>query len=132
MLKVFLIVLVLFATPAMAEQKLFLSCTNGRDPQTNARVSDPNLSLIVESEAKRLSLNEDSQGFPIDQLDNQKITVIAGKLDAQTAATMKLILDRFGGHLTMEIVLNNCPENQQGMPKGLCATTALYDCSVLW
>jgi hypothetical protein len=71
-----------------------------------------------------LSLNEDPQGFPIDQLDNQKITVIAGKLDPQTATTLKLIMGRFAGHLSMAIVLNNCPENQQGMPKGLCATTA--------
>jgi hypothetical protein len=52
MLRVFLIVLVLFATPAMAGQKIFLSCTNGRDPQTNVAVSDPNLSLIVEPKQK--------------------------------------------------------------------------------
>ena len=55
----FLVMLFLVVSPAMAEQKLFFSCTNGRDPQTNAFVSNRNLILIVESEAKRFSVNED-------------------------------------------------------------------------
>ncbi len=62
-LRSFLLVPFLVVTPAMAEQKLFFSCTNGRDPQTNAFVSNPNLILIVESEAKRFGVNEDSRDF---------------------------------------------------------------------
>jgi hypothetical protein len=80
---------------------------SGEDPQTNALVSDPNLILIVESEEKGLAVNEDSRHF--DHLNDQKITVIAGaKLDQEPAATTKLIVDRFGGHLSMVITLDNC------------------------
>jgi hypothetical protein len=128
-LRSFLVMLVLVATPAMAEQKLF--CTNGRDPQTNVFVSDPNLMLIVESEEKGLAVNEDSRHF--DHLNDQKITVIAGaKFDQEPAATTKLIVDRFGGHLSMVITLDNCEGGHQKMPKGFCVTSALYDCSILW
>ena len=80
----------------------FFSCKNGRDPQTNAFVSDPNLILIVELEAKRFGVNEDLRDF--DHLNDRKITVIAGaKLDQEPAATTKLIVDRFGGHLSLVI-----------------------------
>ena len=72
------------------------------------------------------------RGFSIDQLDDQKITVIAGKLDPQTAKTMKLIMDGFGGHLSMVIVLNNCAGDRQKMPTRFCVTSAFYDCSILW
>lgn len=130
-LRSFLVVLFLVVTPAMAEQKLFFSCTNGRDPQTNAFVSDPNLILIVESEAKRFGVNEDSRDF--DLLNDRKITVIAGaKLDQESAATTKLIVDRFGGHLSLVITLDNCEGEHQNMPKGFCVTSALYDCFILW
>jgi hypothetical protein len=130
-LRSFLIMLFLVATPAMAEQKLFFSCKNGRDPQTNAVVSDPDLILIVESEAKRFSVNEDSRDF--DHLSDRKITVIAGaKLDQEPAATTKLIVDHFGGHLSLVITLDNCEGDRQNMPKGFCVTSALYDCFILW
>ena len=115
----------------MAEQKLFVSCTNGRDPQTNAVVSDPNLILSVESEAKSFSVNEDSRDF--DHLNDRKITVIAGaKLDQAPAATTKLIVDHFGGHLSLVITLDNCEGDNQNMQKGFCITNAQYDCSILW
>src|SRR6516165_5235063 len=98
----FLVMLFLVVTPAMAEQRLFFSCTNGRDPQTNAVVSDPDLIFIVESEAKGFSVNEDSPDF--DDLNDRKNTVIAGaKLDQEPAATTKLIVDHFGGHLPLVI-----------------------------
>ena len=90
-LRSFLVMLFLVVTPAMAEQKLFFLCTNGRDPQTNAIVSDPHLILIVELEAKSFSVNEDLRDF--DHLNDRKITVIAGaKLDQEPAATTKLIV----------------------------------------
>jgi hypothetical protein len=90
-LRSLLVMLFLVVTPAMAEQKLFFSCTNGRDARTNAVVSDPDLILVVESEAKRFSVNEDPRDF--DHLNDQKITVIAGaKLDQEPAATTKLIV----------------------------------------
>ena len=130
-LRSFLLVPFLVVTPAMAEQKLFFSCTNGRDPQTNAFVSNPNLILIVESEAKRFGVNEDSRDF--DHLNDRKITVIAGaKLDQEPAATTKLIVNRFGGHLSLVITLDNCEGEDQNMPKGFCVTSALYDCFILW
>jgi hypothetical protein len=130
-LRSFLIMLFLVATPAMAEQKLFFSCTNGRDPQTNAVVSDPDLILIVESEAKRFSVNEDSRDF--DHLSDRKITMIAGaKLDQEPAATTKLIVDHFGGHLSLVITLDNCEGDHQNMQQGFCITSPLYDCFILW
>ena len=129
-LRSFLVILFLVGTPVIAEQKLFFSCTNGRDPQTNAFVSDPNLILIVESEAKS-SVNDDSRDF--DHLNDRKITVIAGaKLDQEPAATTKLIVNRFGGHLSLVITLDNCEGEDQNMPKGFCVTSALYDCFILW
>jgi hypothetical protein len=130
-LRSFLVVLFLVVTPAMAEQKLFFSCTNGRDPQTNAVVSNPNIILSVESEAKSFSVNEDSRDF--DHLNDRKITVIAGaKLDQEPAATTKLIMDHFGGNLSLVITLDNCEGDHQNMQKGFCITSALYDCSILW
>jgi len=130
-LRSFLVMLFLVVSPAMAEQKLFFSCTNGRDPQTNAIVSDPHLILIVESEAKSFSVNEDSRDF--DHLSDRKITVIAGaKLDQEPAATTKLIVEHFGGHLSLVITLDNCEEDHQNMQKGFCITSPLYDCFILW
>ena len=130
-LRSFLVMLFLVVTPAMAEQKLFFSCTNGRDPQTNAIVSDPHLILIVESEAKSFSVNEDSRDF--DHLNDRKITVIAGaKLDQEPAATTKLIVEHFGGHLSLVITLDNCEGDHQNMQKGFCITSSLYDCFILW
>ena len=130
-LRSFLVMLFLVVTPAMAEQKLFFLCTNGRDPQTNAIVSDPHLILIVESEAKSFSVNEDSRDF--DHLNDRKITVIAGaKLDQEPAATTKLIVDHFGGHLSLVITLDNCEGDHQNMQKGFCITSPLYDCFILW
>jgi hypothetical protein len=115
----------------MAEQKLFFSCTNGRDPQTNAVVSSPNMIFSVESEAKSFSVNEDSRDF--DHLNDREITVIAGaKLDQEPAATTKLIVDHLGGQLSLVITLDNCEGNHQNMQKGFCITSALYDCSILW
>jgi hypothetical protein len=129
-LRSFLVMLFLVATPAMAEQKLFFSCTNGRDPQTNAVVSDPDLILIVESEAKS-SVNDDSRDF--DHLNDRKITVIAGaKLDQEPTATAKLIVDHFGGHLSLVITLDNCEGDHQNMQQGFCITSPLYDCFILW
>ena len=126
-----LVVLFLVETPAMAEQKLFLSCTNGRDPQTNAVVSNPNMILSVESEAKSFSVNEDSRDF--DHLNDREITVIAGaKLDQEPAATTKLIVDHFGGHLSLVITLDNCEGDHQNMHQGFCITSPLYDCVILW
>ena len=123
-LRSFLVMLFLVVTPAMAKQKLFFSCTNGRDPQTNAFVSDPNLILIVESEAKGFGVNEDSRDF--DHLNDRKITVIAGaKLDQEPAATTKLIVDRFGGHLSLVITLDNCEGDHQDSRKGF-ALRVLY------
>jgi hypothetical protein len=129
-LRSFLVMLFLAATPAMAEQKLF-SCTNGRNPQTNAVVSDPDLILIVESEARRFGVNEDSRDF--DHLNDRKITVVAGaKLDQEPAATTKLIVDHFGGHLSLVITLDNCEGDHQNMHQGFCITSPLYDCVILW
>jgi hypothetical protein len=129
-LRSFLVMLFLVATPAMAEQKLFFLCTNGRDPQTNAVVSDPDLILIVESEAKS-SVDDDSRDF--DHLNDRKITVIAGaKLDQEPTATAKLIVDHFGGHLSLVITLDNCEGDRQNMQQGFCTTSPLYDCFILW
>jgi hypothetical protein len=127
----FLVMLFLVATPAMAGQELFFSCTNGRDPQTNAVVLDPDLILIVESEAKRFSVNEDWRDF--DNLNDRKITAIAGaKLDQEPAATTKLIVDHFGGRLSLVITLDNCEGDHQNMQQGFCITSPLYDCFILW
>jgi hypothetical protein len=127
----FLVMPFLVATPAMAEQKLFCSCTNGRDPQTNAVVSDPDLILIVEPEARRFGVNEDSRDF--DHLNDREITAIAGaKLYQEPAATTKLIVDHFGGQLSLIITLDNCEGDHQNMQQGFCITSPLYDCFILW
>ena len=76
-------------------------------------------------------MNEDSRDF--DHLNDRKITVIAGaKLDQEPAATTKLIVNRFGGHLSLVITLDNCEGDHQNMQKGFCITSPLYDCFILW
>jgi hypothetical protein len=84
-------------------------------------VSDPDLILIVESEAKRFSVNEDWRDF--DNLNDRKITKIAGaKLDQEPAATTKLIVD----HFWWSFVLGNHAGQL------CCITSPLYDCFILW
>jgi hypothetical protein len=129
MLRICLLILALTAAPAMAEHKLFLSCTNGRDPQTNEPFPDPNFPVVVDLDARTLSPNSSARGFPVDRLDDQAITAhIRGKIDPETDSEMTLIIDRIGGHLSiLWMVFSNC--DQPGMPKGRCISRGLYDCS---
>jgi hypothetical protein len=81
--------------------------------------------------SKRFGVNEDSRDF--DHLNDRKITVVAGaKLDQEPAATTKLIVDHFGGHLSLVITLDNCEGDHQNMHQGFCITSPLYDCVILW
>jgi hypothetical protein len=69
MLRACLLIFALITTPAMAEHKLFLSCTNGRDPQTNERAIDPNFPLVVDLDARTLLSPDNKRSLPVDRLD---------------------------------------------------------------
>jgi branched-chain amino acid transport system substrate-binding protein len=66
-------------------------------------------------------------------LNDRNIKVIAGaKLDQEPAATTKLMVDHFGGHLSLVITLDNCEGDHQNMQRGVCITSPLFDCFILW
>jgi hypothetical protein len=77
-MKTFLTVVIgviLTSALAMAEQKLFLSYTNGRDPQTNAaNIVEPNISVVIDREAKTFAPYDPRWTLPIERLDDQTIT----------------------------------------------------------
>jgi hypothetical protein len=128
----FLIILVLVATPAMAEQKLFLTCTNGRDPETNAPVGMPNFfPIVVDLEARTLAFG-DHRPEPVKHLDGQTIEamIINTRTDLDITLWTNLTIDRVAGRLRAFSWMDNCAGNQQGMPRGMCTVlNALYDCS---
>jgi hypothetical protein len=117
----------------MAEQKLFLTCINGRDPQTNVpNVGVPNFfPIVVDLEARTLGL-EAYQRVPVEQLDDRTISakIINASPTLQSTMWLNLTIDRVAGRLHVFSFINNCAADQQGMPRGMCVVlNALYDCS---
>jgi hypothetical protein len=128
-MKTFLTVVIgviLTSAPAMAEQKLFLSCTNGRDPQTNvANIVEPNISIVIDREAKTFAPYDPRWTLPIERLDDQTITArMRTNIDPQTVGELQFIVDPIGGHLTVLMSLSNCAG-----PGGVCINGSVYDCS---
>jgi hypothetical protein len=127
-----LIILLLAASPAIAGQKLFLSCTDGRDAQTNTpSLAYPNMSVVVDLETKTLSLPSfNINGAPIDRIDDQTITVERRhNIDPQTTGVVSLVIDRVKGRPAWTYgLLTNC-QAPPGQPQGTCLTTTIYDCS---
>jgi hypothetical protein len=125
-----LMTLVLAASPAVAGQKLFLSCTDGRDAQTNRpNLAYPNMNVVIDPETKTLTIPGED-GFPISHIDDQTITIeVHGNIDAQSIGFLSFVIDRVKGHLAWtQGFLTNC-QAPPGQPQGQCLSTTVYDCS---
>ena len=96
-MKTFLTVIIgviLTSVPAMAEQKLFFSCINGRDPQTNAaNIVEPSISVVIDLEAKTFAPYDPRWTLPIERLDDQTITArMRINIDPQTVGNCSSLL----------------------------------------
>jgi hypothetical protein len=120
------------STALAAEQKLFLSCTDGRDAQTNRpNLAYPNMNVIVDAETKTIYLPSFGvNGFPISQIDDQTITVeVHRNMDPQSTAFISFVIDRMKGRLAWTTgMLTNC-QGPPDQPRGQCLSTTIYDCS---
>jgi hypothetical protein len=107
-----LIFLLLAASPAIAEQKLFLSCIDGRDAQTNRpNLAYPNMNVVIDTETKTISLPSFSvNSFPISHIDDQTITVeFHRNIDPQSTVFVSFLIDRVKGRLAWTTgMLTNC------------------------
>ncbi len=119
-----LIIFLLFATPAIAERKLFLTCVNGRDLKTNVTSASPYLNVTVDFEAKTLN------GFPISRLDNSTIEASGRPIAEHSEFVTLMSVDRISGRMMMSVlVTTDCATAQPGKPAGVCETDLVYDCS---
>ena len=127
-----LIFLLLAASPAIAEQKLFLSCTDGRDAQINRpNLAYPNMNVVIDTETKTFYVPSFSvNGFPINRIDDQTITVeFQRNIDPQSTAFISFVIDRVKGRLAWTTgMLTNC-QGPPDQPRGQCLSTTIYDCS---
>jgi hypothetical protein len=122
-LKSLMIVLILFATPAVADDKILLSCTNGRSLIEGAPYPlDPNWTLEIDLQARTVN------GVPITQLSDTQIVATTGRiqLERDIEGNTTWFIDRVGGHLRIMSTVK--PVTCQKMS---CANVwdMVYDCA---
>jgi hypothetical protein len=130
MLRSYLLILALITTPAMAEHKLYLACTDGRDRKTNVPTIPATFHpIVVDLDAKTLSVL--GKYFDIHVFNDQVIEARGyGNLNEQSTFQLILTIDRIRGQLHVLNFASNCATQQQGMPPGMCALQDdLYNCS---